>query len=275
MTANLAAVLEIATATDAGRVRPHNEDSIAADAGIGLAVLADGMGGHNAGEVASGIAVAMLSSEMKRALEARVPRGIGVAGEPLAVKLVRETSAKANAAIYQAARSRPQYAGMGTTLVMALFYGQRVTVGHVGDSRLYRLRAGRFEQITRDHSLRQEQIDGGLITRAQARYSQNRNLVTRAVGVDPEVETEVHTYEVEPGDIYLLCSDGLSDMIPDQDIHGALGALQSNLPLAARQLVQFANDSGGHDNISVILVRVRDHLDAPAGWFARLTASFR
>jgi len=256
VTANPAVVLEIATATDAGMVRPHNEDSIAAHPEIGLAVLADGMGGYNAGEVASGMAVAMLTAEMKRALEAHSPHGIGVAGEPLAVKLIKENSAKANAAIYEAARSQPQYAGMGTTLVMALFYDQRMTVGHVGDSRLYRLRTGRFEQITRDHSLLQEQIDGGLITREQARYSRNRNLVTRAVGVDPEVETEIHTYEVEPGDIYLLCSDGLSDMIPDQGIHDALGALQSNLPLAARQLVQLANDSGGRDNISVILVRV-------------------
>jgi len=257
VTANLATVLEMATATDAGRVRPHNEDSIAADAEIGWAVIADGMGGYNAGEVASSIAVATLSSEIKRALEAHVPHGIDIEGEPLAVKLIREITAKANAAIYQAARTRPQYAGMGTTLVMALFYDQRMTVGHVGDSRLYRLRTGRFEQITRDHSLLQQQIDGGVLTREQARYSKNRNLVTRAVGVDPEVETEVHTYAVEPGDIYLLCSDGLSDMIPDQDIHDTLGALQSNLPLAARQLVQSANDSGGHDNISVILVRVR------------------
>jgi serine/threonine protein phosphatase PrpC len=249
-------VLEVVTATDTGKVRSHNEDSIATDAAIGLAVLADGMGGYNAGEVASSIAVAILTTEMKHALEAHAAHEIDGSGEPLAVKLIKENSGKANAAIYRAARSQSQYAGMGTTLVVALFHGNRVTVGHVGDSRLYRLRQDQFEQITRDHSLLQEQIDGGMITREQARCSENRNLVTRAVGIYPEVETEVHTYDVEPGDIYLLCSDGLSDMVTDEDIHAALGTLQSNLPLAARQLVRLANDSGGRDNISVILVRV-------------------
>src|SRR5208282_4324004 len=103
----------------------------------------------------------------------------------------------------------------------------------IGDSRLYRLRGDSFEQITRDHSLLQEQIDSGMISKEQARYSQNKNLVTRAVGIDPEVETEIHTYEVEPGDIYLLCSDGLSDMVEDEDIHNILSMLRTNLSLAA------------------------------------------
>lgn len=272
---NLATVLEIATATDPGMVRSHNEDSIAADAEIGLAVLADGMGGYNAGEVASGIAVAMLTTEMKQALENQQPHAIDGSGTPLAAKLIMENSAKANTAIYQTAKSQPQYTGMGTTLVAALFYDNRMTVGHIGDSRLYRLRKDQFEQITRDHSLLQEQIDSGMITKEQARYSQNKNLVTRAVGIDPEVETEVHTYAVEPGDIYLLCSDGLSDMVTDEDIHAALSTLQANLPLAAKQLVQLANDNGGRDNISVILVRVLEEFGAPTGWFARFKAWFR
>jgi protein phosphatase len=276
MMANLGTVLEVVTATDSGMVRSHNEDSIATDAEIGLAVLADGMGGYNAGEVASGIAVAMLTTEMRQALEAHEPHEInGSAGEPLAVKLIKENSAKANAAIYQTAQSQPQYAGMGTTLVVALFYDNRMTVGHIGDSRLYRLRQDEFEQITRDHSLLQEQIDSGMISKEQARHSQNKNLVTRAVGIDPEVETEVHTYDVEPGDIYLLCSDGLSDMVVDDEIHATLATLQSNLPLAAKQLVQQANDSGGRDNISVILVRVLENFGAPTGWFAKFKAWFR
>jgi len=275
MMANLGTVLEIVTATDPGMVRSHNEDSIAANAEIGLAVLADGMGGYNAGEVASGIAVAMLTTEMKQALEAHEPHEIDGGGEPLAVKLIKENSAKANAAIYQTAKSQPQYAGMGTTLVAVLFFDNRMTVGHIGDSRLYRMRQDKFEQITRDHSLLQEQIDSGMISKEQARYSQNKNLVTRAVGIDPEVETEVHTYDVAPGDIYLLCSDGLSDMVVDDDIHSTLEALQSNLPLAAKQLVQLANDSGGRDNISVILVRVLEDFAVPTGWFAKFKAWFR
>jgi len=276
MAANLATALEIATATDPGMVRSHNEDSIAADAGLGLAVLADGMGGYNAGEVASGIAVAMLTTEMQQALQDQEPHKIVEgSGEPLAAVLVRENSGKANAAIYQTAKSQPQYAGMGTTLVVALFFDNRIAVGHIGDSRLYRLRGEEFSQVTRDHSLLQEQIDNGMITKEQARYSQNKNLVTRAVGIDPDVETEVHTYEVQQGDIYLLCSDGLSDMVTDEDIQATLDALRANLPLAATQLVQLANDCGGRDNISVILVRVLGDFAAPTGWFARFKAWFR
>lgn len=275
MTANLSTALEIATATDPGMVRSHNEDSIGADPDLGLAVLADGMGGYNAGEVASGIAVAMLSTEMKQALDGHAPHGVDGSGEILAEKFVRENSAKANAAIYQTAKSQPQYSGMGTTLVVALFFDNRMTVGHIGDSRLYRLRDDVLEQITRDHSLLQEQIDSGMITKEQARYSQNKNLVTRAVGIDPEVETEIHTYPVQRGDIYLLCSDGLSDMVPDDEIHATLTTLQSNLPLAAKQLVQLANDCGGRDNISVILVRVLDDFAVPTGWFAKFKAWFR
>lgn len=273
---NLSSALEFATATDTGRVRSHNEDSIGTDVQIGLAVLADGMGGYNAGEVASGIAVAMLSIEMKQALARHRPGTTdAAAGEPMAVALIRDNVAKANAAIYQTARSQAQYSGMGTTLVAALFFDNRVAVGHVGDSRLYRLRGASFEQVTRDHSLLQEQIDSGMITKEQARYSQNKNLVTRAVGIDPEVATEVHVYDVQPGDIYLLCSDGLADMVEDGDIHSTLEMLQPNLPLAATQLVQLANDNGGRDNVSVILVKVRGDFAEPAGWFSKLRAWFR
>jgi serine/threonine protein phosphatase PrpC len=275
MVANLGTALEVVTATDPGMVRSHNEDSMGTDAEIGLAVLADGMGGYNAGEVASGIAVAMLTTEMKQALEQNDPHAVDGGGETLAEKFVRENSAKANAAIYQTAKSQPQYSGMGTTLVVALFFDNRMTVGHIGDSRLYRLRGEAFEQVTRDHSLLQEQIDSGMITKEQARYSQNKNLVTRAVGIDPEVETEIHTYPVQRGDIYLLCSDGLSDMVPDDEIHATLSTLQSNLPLAAKQLVQSANDAGGRDNISVVLVRILDDFAVPTGWFAKFKAWFR
>lgn len=275
MVANLGTALEIATATDPGMVRSHNEDSIGTDTDIGLTVLADGMGGYNAGEVASGIAVAMLTTEMKQALDSHEAHTVDGSGEILAEKFVRENSAKANAAIYQTAKSQPQYSGMGTTLVVALFFDNRMTVGHIGDSRLYRLRDDALEQVTRDHSLLQEQIDSGMITKEQARYSQNKNLVTRAVGIDPEVETEIHTYPVKSGDIYLLCSDGLSDMVPDEEIHATLTTLQSNLSLAAKQLVQLANDCGGRDNISVILVRILDDFAVPTGWFAKFKAWFR
>jgi serine/threonine protein phosphatase PrpC len=123
--------------------------------------------------------------------------------------------------------------------------------------------------------LLQEQIDSGMITKEQARHSQNKNLVTRAVGIDPEVETEVHTYPVQPGDIFLLCSDGLSDMVTDEDIQLTLSSLQANLPLAAQQLVQQANDNGGRDNVSVILVRVTQDFAERAGVLDKLKAWFR
>jgi len=172
------------------------------------------------------------------------------------MRLIRDQVLKANTSIYQAAQSQPQYAGMGTTLVVSLFYDNKMLVAHLGDSRLYLARDGKFKQVTRDHSLLQEQIDSGLITAEQAKKAQHKNLVTKALGIDPTVEPEIHEYPTKPGDIYLLCSDGLCDMVEDDDIGMTLQALGANLKLAAQQLVQMANDNGGKDNVSVILVRV-------------------
>jgi protein phosphatase len=168
----------------------------------------------------------------------------------------------ANRAIFNAANSNPQYAGMGTTLVVALFRDNRLLVGHVGDSRAYRLRGGRLQQITRDHSLLQEQIDAGLITPEQAAFSANKNLVTRAVGVEDTVLLETHQHDVQPGDVYLLCSDGLSDMLDDDTIAQILQA-QAPLDAACKALIEAANDAGGKDNISVILVRTGGATPAP------------
>lgn len=241
--------LDIASLTDPGKVRSHNEDRIATNASAGFAILADGMGGYNAGEVASGIAVTALAEGLKEALNPGMPeQGPG--------PLVRAEIEKTNAAIFQAAQSQPQYAGMGTTLVAALFHDNRITVAHVGDSRLYRHRAEQLEQITRDHSLLQEQIDSGMLSREEARLSGNKNLVTRALGVEPVVEVDIQEHEALPGDVYLLCSDGLNDMVGDEEIRLTLNGLGSSLELAARQLVQIANDNGGRDNVSVILVRI-------------------
>ena len=268
---NLSQALEIATCTDPGMVRSHNEDSVAADASIGVAVLADGMGGYNAGEVASGMATTVLTAELQQLLasgEGRVMNGD--AGRAHAESILRTEIAKANASIYQAAQSQPQYAGMGTTLVVALFYDNRVTVAHIGDSRVYRLRGDELVQITKDHSLLQEQIDSGMITPEQARFSQNKNLVTRALGIDPTVDAEIREYQTRPGDLWLLCSDGLNDMVDDEDIGMTLQALSGNLKLAAQQLVQMANDNGGRDNVSVVLVRVVRDYAMPRGLLARL-----
>jgi serine/threonine protein phosphatase PrpC len=270
---DLTQILEISSCTDPGMVRSHNEDSIAADAANGLVVLADGMGGYNAGEVASGMATTVIITEMQQILTGVRPYDVDQrSNQEIATRLVREQVLKANTSIYQAAQSQPQYAGMGTTLVTCLFFDNRILVAHLGDSRLYLQRGGSFRQVTRDHSLLQEQIDSGLITVEQAKKAQHKNLVTKALGIDPTVEPEIHEYPTKPGDIYLLCSDGLCDMVEDEDIGMTLQALGANLKLAAQQLVQMANDNGGRDNVSVILVRVLREYPGPRGVMAKVFA---
>jgi serine/threonine protein phosphatase PrpC len=268
--------LEIVSCTDPGVVRSHNEDSIALDAENGLVILADGMGGYNAGEVASGMATTVIVTELQRLLGEKAISADDEPGGPgLAQELLREQIEKANTSIYQASQSQPQYAGMGTTLVVALFNDNRMTVAHIGDSRLYRLRGEEFKQVTKDHSLLQEQIDRGMITAEQAKQSQNKNLVTRALGIDPTVEPEIHDYDTLPGDVYLLCSDGLCDMVSDADIVLVLQALGANLNLCAQQLVQQANDNGGRDNISVILVKVLKDFAVPRGIMGKVLGWLR
>jgi protein phosphatase len=270
---DLTQILEIASCTDPGMVRSHNEDSIAADAGNGLVVLADGMGGYNAGEVASGMATTVIITEMQQILQSVQPYAVDEkTNKEVGARLVREQVLKANSSIYQAAQSQPQYAGMGTTLVVCLFYDNRILVAHLGDSRLYLLRDGKFKQVTRDHSLLQEQIDSGLITPEQAKKAQHKNLVTKALGIDPSVEPEIKEYPTQVGDVYLLCSDGLCDMVEDEDIGMTLQALGGNLKLCAQQLVQMANDNGGRDNVSVILVRVLKGYPGPRGVMSKVFA---
>ena len=272
----IADALEIVSQTNPGMVRSHNEDSVAQELACGLVVLADGMGGYNAGEVASGIAVSVVATEVCQHLQDASPTDRDAAsGEELGVVLLRDSIQRANASIFHAAQSQAQYAGMGTTIVAGLFDDNRVVVGHVGDSRMYRLRGETLETITRDHSLLQEQIDGGMISVEDARVSKNKNLVTRAVGIDAEVMPEIHVHDALVGDIYLLCSDGLNDMVEDEDIQSALYAMQGNLPLAAEQLIQMANDNGGRDNVSVILVKVNGEFAVPHGWLAKLSHWFK
>jgi serine/threonine protein phosphatase PrpC len=265
---DLTGVLEVVRLSDVGCHRDHNEDAVASDIEIGLLVLADGMGGYKAGEVASEIATLTMLAEMKETMSGFDPGQTDpVTGMQAESLLLIDAAAKANASIFSVSESQPQCAGMGTTLVTALFTNNKVLVGHIGDSRLYRLRGERLEQLTEDHSLLQEQLSSGLITPEQAKMSNNKNLVTRAVGIDPEVELELHEYDVETGDIYLLCSDGLTDLVEDDDIQATLIGLGSNLQLAASQLVQMANDNGGKDNISVILAKVLKPFTAEKSWY--------
>ncbi len=246
--------------TDPGRVRPGNEDYIATRPEIGLAVLADGMGGHQAGEVASEMAVEVITRHFediftKREQDPRYGRTDVAPGEPLEVHAVSEAIQRANAAIYEVAQMRTDYSGMGSTIVVALFYGDKVCVAHVGDSRFYRFREGRLEQITQDHSVVQELMSRGLMTAEEARTTIGKNLVTRALGVDPVVIPDVTQETLRDADTYLLCSDGLNDMLGDQEIGRILAENTTDLEEAAHRLVSLANERGGPDNISVILAR--------------------
>jgi PPM family protein phosphatase len=273
---SLAQSLQAASLTDPGRVRDHNEDCIESRPEMGLFVLADGMGGYNAGEVASGMATSLITDGLHEAWDARtVERLSRDEAKGLAERLIREQIARANTAIFTTSQNNPECAGMGTTLVMSLFHDNFVAVAHIGDSRLYRLRGESMEQVTRDHSLLQEQLDSGLITPEEAKLSQNKNLVTRALGIDPTVEAEIHVHEALPDDLYLLCSDGLSDMVEDEEIRLTLITLKSNPSLTVQQLVQSANDNGGRDNISAMLIRVAEPYGVPRGWMARVKAFFR
>ena len=242
--------LEFFHTTDVGRSRDNNEDSVAVDASVSLAVLADGMGGYNAGEVASQMLTSFISNELGRWLK---ESGNGaVAGD---VRRAMDICVdNANRAIFNAANTNPRYAGMGTTLVLGVFREEGLLLGHVGDSRGYRLRGSQLTQITRDHSLLQEQIDAGLLTVEEAAYSSNKNLVTRAVGVEDTVMLELHLHEVQPGDLFLFCSDGLSDMI-DQPGLAQLLINHPSLPEAGQALVDAANEAGGRDNIAIVLAR--------------------
>jgi protein phosphatase len=242
--------------SDPGKVRPLNEDCISTRPQRGIVVLADGMGGYNAGEVASALAAAVIT----RGLESSWPQLAADCSREdsklKAEKLFRDEIQFANESIFRKAQQDPNCSGMGTTLVAGLFHDNFVVSAHIGDSRLYRLRGGELTQITKDHSLLQEQLDAGLISIEEARVSNNKNYVTRALGVDPIAEPDVHCYEVLPGDIYLFCSDGLNDLVTDEEIQLTLTAWVGHPAIAASQLVQAANDSGGRDNISVVVVKV-------------------
>ena len=252
---------EFFSASDTGRSRSNNEDSVTVDAECCLVVLADGMGGYNAGEVASSMATSYIQTELSRWLA----QAAGNASSNDVRRAMTLCVDSANRSIFNAARANPHQAGMGTTLVMGVFLGDSLLMGHVGDSRGYRLRDGEISQITRDHSLLQEQIDAGLISLEQAAFSSNKNLVTRAVGVEPNVQLELHRHQVQAGDIYLLCSDGLSDMLDDGRIANLLRSCES-LEEAGAALVNAANEAGGRDNISVILARARAGAASRSWW---------
>jgi len=261
--------------TDTGKVREHNEDTIAFDADIGLLVLADGMGGYNAGEVASGIAVKTIVNLVREQVEREdmnvQDRESGLSRPTI---ILRDAIHRANKIIYQTARTQPQCEGMGTTVVAALFFDNKITIAHVGDSRLYRQRSDKLEQVTMDHSLLQELVDRGFYSAEEAQRAANKNYVTRALGVEPNVDVEIQESAVQKGDAYMLCSDGLSDMVEDEDIHLTINTFNDNLDTVAKQLIQLANDNGGRDNVSVVMATVLDAFPARTRIFDKILGWF-
>ncbi|MBV6425221.1 MAG: Protein phosphatase PrpC [Steroidobacteraceae bacterium] len=273
--ASLRSKVHLVGLTDTGRVREHNEDTIAVDSDLGLLVLADGMGGYNAGEVASGIAVKTIVNLVREAMEREDMTVIDPATKLTRPSIIlRDAITRANKIIYQTARSQPQCEGMGTTVVSALLFDNMISIAHVGDSRLYRLRSNKFEQVTMDHSLLQELVDRGFYSPEEAQRAANKNYVTRALGVEANVEVELQEVPVQKGDHYVLCSDGLCDMVEDSDIHLTINTFSDNLDTVVKHLIQLANDNGGRDNVSVVMAQVLDSFPARRGVFDRVLGWF-
>jgi PPM family protein phosphatase len=267
---NVSNAIKVVRLTDVGMHRDHNEDAVASDLTIGLLLLADGMGGYKAGEVASEIAVLMIAAYITEAMQSKDVLKKTASNLMPESNLLINAVKKTNSEIYYISKNQPQCAGMGTTLVAGIFADNKLAVGHIGDSRMYCWRDDKLTQITEDHSLIQEQINAGLITQEQAKTASHKNLVTRALGIDPYVELDLQEFDVEVGDVYLMCSDGLSDLVEDVEITKILLEANGNITLAAKKLVQAANENGGTDNISVVIAMIKNSFAAEKRWVKNL-----
>jgi len=235
--------------TDSGRQRDHNEDTVLTDPDAGLFAVADGMGGHEAGEVASAMALSALQ-------EALAPRGrLPAALLPPGLEALAEGVRVANRRVFEAGRHRPADARMGTTLAAVLIEDEQVVLASVGDSRIYRVRDGRLTQLSRDHSLVGELVARGEMTPEEARCSPHKHVITRALGMHPAVEVDAWSEALQPGDLFLLCTDGLTDEITDPEILEAILTRGENLEAACQALTDLANRRGGRDNITTLLIR--------------------
>lgn len=265
-----------AARTDVGRKRPGNEDSLCVAPGLGLFVVADGMGGHAAGEVASRLAVETIQEWMAKY---RGGTDSAEVGEPVATysreaNLLLTSIRRANRIIFDAAQSRPEYAGMGTTVVAVLGLDGQVVLAHVGDSRIYRIRDDQIVQLSRDHSLVREQVELGLLSAEEAQVAQHRHLITRALGLKESVDVDLTEQPALPGDLLLLCSDGLSDLLEDEEMLAIIREHAHDLEEACQALVDRANAKGGDDNITAVLIGVGARHRADRGILARLREMF-
>jgi protein phosphatase len=272
-----------AAKSDVGRKRQGNEDSFCLAPELGLFIVADGMGGHAAGEVASRLAADTIQEWVVRYLSGSDAALVGKP-EPTCSReanVLLSSIRLANRIIYDAAQGRREYAGMGTTVASILAVNDRVALAHVGDSRIYRLRGEQIVQLSRDHSLVQRQVDYGIISSEEAQESKYRHLITRALGVKESVEVELAEQPVLPGDLLLLCSDGLSDLLEDEEMLRIVREHADDLEKACQALVDRANYKGGDDNITALLIqaqagdRGRTHAQGQgSGMLARLKRLF-
>jgi len=244
--------------TDVGQRRDHNEDSFLVDEGMGLFIVADGMGGHAGGGTASRLAVETIQSTVREARQ-REPElfgaPTGLEDSPLP-DVLREAVEAACTRIFQTAQGSPDLAGMGTTVTAALVDGRTAFIAHVGDSRCYLLRGSRIYQVSEDHSLVNEQLKAGAISADEARHSRFRNIITRSVGFEQQVQVDLMGIELEANDALLICCDGLSNLVDDAEILRAVE--ESPLETTPARLIELANDRGGDDNITVVVIRVTE-----------------
>lgn len=245
--------MEIFSSTDQGKVREQNEDYLDFDAASGIAILADGMGGLNAGEIASKQAVSKIMSGLKARLAAEISAREINASEVILEQVVQQV----NEAVFELSNSHYDYYGMGTTLVVAVQVAEGWLLAHVGDSRIYHfIKPGTLAKVTRDHSLVQQLIDEGVLSEAEARCSPKRNIITRAVGIGTEIVCEIHRFEFSAGEFLLMCSDGLSDLVDDSGIEKLCVRDIEDPQALCINLVDAANVAGGTDNISVVLISI-------------------
>ena len=254
--------------SDIGRRRPHNEDCFAADASLGIYVVCDGMGGGNAGEVASRMAIETIVAHVRSAGQAKEKTVPDDPNLTRPTNILTQAIRAANAAVFRASWEEPKYAGMGTTVAAVCLSGHSLSIAHVGDSRIYLLRNGDVQPLTTDHSWVAEQVAQGYMTEEEAERSPRRNIVTRALGVESTVDIEVAEMPVFEGDLLLLCSDGLTRGVCHSDILRIL-TQHGDLDAKSDRLIALANEAGGDDNITVMLVTVK--ADTAAGLWRRLT----
>jgi len=250
--------IEACGITDVGQRRDHNEDAFLVDEELGLFIVADGMGGHAGGGTASRLAVETIQAAVRHAKEAE-PDAFGKGGpveESALPDVLREAVEEACAVIYRTAQGEPELAGMGTTVTAALVDGRTAYVAHVGDSRCYLLREGRIYQVSEDHSLVNEQLKAGAISPDEAKHSRFKNIITRSVGFEQQVQVDLMGLELDAGDAVVICCDGLSNLVDDPEILHIVE--ESTLDLAPGRLVALANDRGGDDNITVIVIKARE-----------------